>query len=368
MAQLADPAAVQRLMALRNAPITVLAAFAIAMTDLVAPQYIRAVTGLSQDTIGPTLERLANMGFVEVVVKRYSYRLTPEGQRLTAGLALLLGSDPRPPAPEQLELGQGNPQKSDSHVPAPPARSPINSVSHNQIGHSEEGFLGQFPPSHGESEKIGLPAPSSSSLDIENTDGAIFEQFKIALASAGVHHQLRRPLAKALIAEDGPGWLRHVLGWIAHTTAEGATSPPKRGPTIWPALSDRDRCEDIYLPPAGMNFAQALAWAERGAQQQPAAAAPAADTFQDDALAIPEHERLWRQVLERIEQQLPPGAQASMLNNTALAPGAEPNQYTIICPNTWTRDWLATRMASAIQRELNTAAGAAVALTFRTSD
>jgi hypothetical protein len=93
---------------------------------------------------------------------------------------------------------------------------------------------------------------------------AVRAKLLAVMAKAHVWPNLRRTLAEALAREDGEGWLRQALGWMCY----GVRRFPRWdiGAVVYPALRDRLLVEPAFLPPEGLGFEAALAWAEAGGE------------------------------------------------------------------------------------------------------
>lgn len=246
------------------------------------------------------------------------------------------------------------PADSNAHKTLEPAKlSPLPADSdnaHNQVStfkapeHSENQAL-LVSPLAADSDPGVVVVLESNLLKESHTTTPERDQALEALRA------LRVPLAKAeQVLEKTPFSLEAVVAqaqaWAAYRDS-GATDLNR---ALLPNLAAaRIRTGDLcpYDPPAPRIFS-----------------APAADpVFDDDALAIPEPERLWHQVLEQLRRQMT--AQAfELVASTALAPGAEPGAWMVLCPTRFTHDWLSNRLAGTIQRELTAAAGAAINITF----
>ena len=182
--------------------------------------------------------------------------------------------------------------------------------------------------------------------------------FYAAFEAANVWLQLRRPLADALLAEDGPGWLRQSLGWICY--AARRLPHVQRGAVLYISLRDRLPCDSAYLPPADMPFPAALAWALRGGEDEepefarddvdpPGASPPAPEPETPEAA-------LWRAVLDRLSLELPSGLlQARLLDARLLSLTA--GACVIGAPTPQSRDWLANRLSAVLARALKDLTG-----------
>lgn len=261
MNTLADNDGAQWLRAVSGAPLTILFGFAIASADLVTATFLRSVTTFSQDTLERHTPALVVLGLVEPV-KRYTWRLTPRGQLAAAVVRNLLSS-------LTPQIAESLPERHQLPLPVTPQKAESTLEPGKAELPAPVEIDGITRPVKSDSAKSGVAAlttttniySESDSHTVVVGDGDQLKNLVTALRAAHVYPNVCQRLAEELIAEDGPGWLRQTLGWIATLRGEKAQT---RGATICEALKARARVPDeSLLPPAGLPFRAALAWAQR---------------------------------------------------------------------------------------------------------
>ena len=232
-------------------------------------------------------------------------------------------------------------------------------------------------PRHPESDALPADAPADrppDDLDSPAQPGtapatappahqkALRAQLYAAFEAAGIYLQFRRPLADALLREDGPAGLRQTLGWLCY--AQRRLPHVQRGAVVYISLRDGLPCDSAYLPPPALPFEAALAWALRGGEDEPDEAGEDADD--DQALMVAEvpaspEDDLWRALIARLAGELSPAViDAQLRPARLLSLGAE--RCLIGAPTPQSRDWLRTRLAAVLARALSELTGRALAV------
>jgi len=186
-------------------------------------------------------------------------------------------------------------------------------------------------------------------------DPTLRRAFYLVFEASDIYLQFRRPLADALLAEDGPAWLHQALGWLCH--ARRHLPHVQAGAVVYISLRDRLPCDSAYLPPPDLPFAAALAWALRGGE--PEEIDEPADLDSDETLAgsdaaavceTPE-DQLWRALLERLSGELPRATLDGQLRPARLA-AFDDHCCLIAAPTPQSRDWLNARLRTVLAQAL----------------
>jgi hypothetical protein len=192
--------------------------------------------------------------------------------------------------------------------------------------------------------------------------------------AASIYLQFRRPLADALLAEDGPAWRSQALGWLCYS--QRRLPHVQRGAVVYISLRDRLPCDSAYLPPPELLFEAALAWALRAGEPEPPEPDDADDADDandtDQTFRVSEtlkvsgspEDQLWRAVLDRLSRELPRGVLDSQLRPARLV-SLDPQRCVILAPSPQSRDWLATRLVGVLERALREVTGQEMTVEIR---
>jgi hypothetical protein len=214
------------------------------------------------------------------------------------------------------------------------------------------------------------------------------------MAKAHVWPNSRAKLADELVREDGAGWVRQALGWLCYGVKRFGHWDI--GAVVYPALRDRLLVEPAHLPPEGLGFAAALAWAEAGGEAGPryaneeesgqAAAGsgqhgretdgcagrhstgaeggrrtdegrrPEADSGSDSGSEGDDGQggveaRVWARAQARLQAELPGAAVGLWLRGARVSALGE-GRWRLTVPTPQARDWLNNRLRERLERAL----------------
>ena len=328
-----------------------LAALHLAGPRPVTQRAVMDLTGFEDRAVRKGLHTLLALGLVTCTGERHhtAWQLAPAAEALSAPLANLLP----------------NPQNAEARVLKEEEREKEREKELFNLADSS------FEGVQGESAKN---ADSGSGRQTAQAR-ALRQQFYAAFEAGEIYLQFRRGLADSLLTDDGAAWLRQTLGWICY--AQRRLPHIKRGAVVYISLRDRLPCDPAYLPPPGLAFEAALAWAARGGEAEPepadaeeaavAAGAGAGETAgaAEAAPAEPDTPEwaLWHKVLERLSLELPPSVVAAHL--CALRPARlDERRCVLAAPTRQSRDWLTRRLAGVVARALGEETGKNITVEF----
>jgi hypothetical protein len=217
-------------------------------------------------------------------------------------------------------------------------------------------------------EQINLTSSSDSAANPQKADSSVSEKwlrprFYAAFETAEIYIQFRRPLVDSLVADDGAAWLRQTLGWICY--AQRRLPHVKRGAVVYISLRDRLPCDPAYLPPAGLPFEAALAWAARGgeAEPEPDQAGDEAEMPAEPGPGESPEAALWNRTRERLSRELPASLMAAHLGGLRLA-ALDEQRCVLATRSAQSRDWLARRLTAVVARALTEESGQRLTVEF----
>ncbi len=330
-------------------------------------------TGWSADKIREALEFLASprRGLVTAVAhgRHRLWALTAGAEGVEVWTGGWVGAAPLPGAapPEEAEIDSAD-------SAAPPAESVLEPAA------CAAPPVAEVTPRIAVSDPIALTAEnriieSDQSINSDSDGPALYAHMLQALGACGIYFQLRPRLARELSAQDGRVWLRQVLGWLAYAVEAGADTESRLGATIYPVLRDRQTVPDRYLPPPGLPFTEALAWAQGRGQAaspvetprwgvsprwgaSPSAAPDAAPASTAPGVAPPPmpEATVWAGVLKRLRGQVTGEVFAGRLANTRLT-RSPAGAWVLLAPSPYAADWLRYRLGLTLTRELSALVG-----------
>jgi hypothetical protein len=201
-------------------------------------------------------------------------------------------------------------------------------------------------------------SPRAPAAEPAPADAALRAQFYAAFEEAGIWLQLRRPLADALLAEDGPRWLAHTLGWLCY--AARRLPHMQRGAVVYISLRDRLPCDSAYQPPPDLPFADALAWAARGGEAEEPPLPELPDEPGPPPTPPTPGEQVWQAALAQLRRELPRGSLNGYLAEARLVSLSADRCVLAASPPACR--WLRSRLSTALARAVSEAAGRAMAV------
>jgi hypothetical protein len=225
------------------------------------------------------------------------------------------------------------------------------------------------------------------------------DRYYAALKAGQVYRQFWRPWARQL-AEKGPDYLPHLLGWIAYSRSDECEQD-KPGAVVKTAVEEREPVDDPkWLPPVRLNFEQALAWALAGGHdaelgqgearfesiegvddladdehaEQPTQPSPLPDPVLDAPLfmllpgTISElsPREIWRSALGQLQLEMSRSTFNAWLRDTTplAVETVGGNTLVISVLNPYTKDWLENRLQATVRRTLTGLVGSALGVRF----
>jgi hypothetical protein len=203
-----------------------------------------------------------------------------------------------------------------------------------------------------------LPAPQLKALYQEAlTAGHVFPQFIAAWSRA--------------LTEEGPDYLPHLLGHIAYAYSP-ACDYDKPGAYVKEMAAERLPAPAEFLPPAGLNFAGALAWALRGgrAEELPAPAASKPDPASEPAMPDPALDapwegcaqsprQIWQTACRQLQLELNKSVYDTWVRSVAALP-PEDGVFVLGVSHTYAKDWLENRLLETLKRVVSGVVGRGV--------
>ena len=262
------------------------------------------------------------------------------------------------------------------------AEKPHSRETGNPILRSGAGEYGNSALSSPESESVKLTVESINQVlvshihHITQTAAEAWPKqlegmYHEALLRGKVYRQLVPPLARAMAAE-GEDYLPHLLAHIAYSRSSQFAADAQQRPGAYVKLAVQERAlgDPAFMPPAGLSFDHALAWALRGGQfesdasadPEPESAPDPVDPIKTDAgaqslLAV------WQAALSRLQLAVNKEVFEQWLRPAALL-DYEPDPETLVIgvPHAYARDFLEHRLMDRIQSSLGAVIGRSVAV------
>jgi hypothetical protein len=196
--------------------------------------------------------------------------------------------------------------------------------------------------------------------------------YHAALLRGQVYRQLVPPLARTLAA-DGPDYLPHLLAHIAYSHSAQFRADGQQHPGAYVKLAVQEHAlgDPACLPPAGLGFEAALAWALRGGQAEaadpepepeaaPEPVSPLAEPIPTPAGPQSPHD-IWQAALGRLQLELNKGVFDTWVRPaTVLSYAPEPETFELGVPHIYARDFLELRLRDQVRRALGEVVGRAV--------
>lgn len=297
------------------------------------------------------------------------WQLSPAGLKLAACFGQVVAELPDPEAGEQAALPMYKKRTSE----------PMYKNSTSGVIESTMYKKRTLEPVESESDN-NINSDSITSAPEKNSDAETMRRFGVVLKQGGVFPNVATGLLDELI--ERPDYLPHLLGHLAIVKSGKAKDElGYRSGAVYLRDCIQAHSPADLLPPADLDFEQALAWAiNGGVTQAELIQRAAAEAEREAALEEAERERneqkraeaaraatpptelekIWLPALAQLQMEMPRSTFDTWVRETQLLSvdnSNNPAVYTIGAPNAYAKDWLENRLTSSVRRTLSNVLG-----------